>query len=63
MSRSLLLQEALLVDACLFEDGAQGAFWHIAGMIGNGGVAVRCRVVPNLMATCCLAVKLQAQRL
>lgn len=62
MSRSLLAQEGLLIDVRLLEDGAQRAFWHVAGMVGNGGVAVGGRVVPNLMATGGLAMKLHTQR-
>ena len=48
--RSLLLQEHIRLDAGLFEDSAERAFGHVAGMVGNGGVAVGGRVVPDLMA-------------
>lgn len=60
--KSLLLQEHLRLDAGLLEDGAQGALGHVAGMIGDGGVAAGTRVVPDLMAAGGLAVELQAQR-
>src|SRR5665213_3545872 len=60
--RSFLLQEYLWLDTGLLEDGAQGPFGHIAGMVGNGGVAVGGRVVPDLMAAGGLAMKLHPQR-
>lgn len=62
LSRSLLLQECLLIDARLLEDGAQRTFWHVTGMVRNGGVAVGGRVVPDLMAAGGLAMKLHTQR-
>lgn len=60
---SLLLQESLGVDAGLLEDGAQGALGHVAGVIGDGGVPVECRIEPDLVRTCGLAVELQAELL
>ena len=60
--RSLLLQERLWLDTGLLEDGAQCAFGHIAGMIGNGGVAVGRGVVPDLVAAGGLAMKLHGGR-
>ena len=48
--RSLLLQEHIRLDAGLLEDGAQRALGHVAGVVGDGGVAVGGRVVPDLMA-------------
>lgn len=62
-SRLLLLQEHLRLDAGLLEDGAQRALGHVAGMVGDGGVAVRGRVMPDLMAPCGLAMKLEPERL
>ena len=61
--RSLLLQEHFRLNAGLLEDGAQRAFGHIAGMVGDGGVAISCRVVPDLMAAGGLAMKLHPERL
>jgi len=59
---SLLLQKYFRFDARLFKDGAQRSFWHIAGMIGDRGVAIRSRVVPDFMATRGLAMELKAER-
>ena len=61
--RSLLLQERVRLDAGLLEDGAQRAFGHVAGMVGNGGVAVRGRVLPDLMAAGSLAMELEPEGL
>ena len=61
--RSLLLQEHFRLDAGLLEDGAQRAFGHVAGMVGDGGVAVGRRVVPDLVAAGGLAMKLHPERL
>jgi YD repeat-containing protein len=60
---SFLLQERLGVDTGLLEDGAQGALGHVAGMIGDGGVAIRRRVEPDLVAARGLAMKLKAKLL
>ena len=61
--RLLLLQEHLRLDAGLLEDGAEGALGHVAGMVGDGGVAAGTRVVPDLMAAGGLAMELQARAL
>jgi hypothetical protein len=45
MQRSLLLKEYVLLDTGLLEDGAQGALGHVAGVVGDGGVAVGGRVM------------------
>jgi hypothetical protein len=60
--RSLLLQKHFRFDACLFQDGAQRSFRHIAGMVGDGGVAIGCRVMADLMTAGRLTVELKAQR-
>jgi len=41
------------------EDGAERAFRHVAGMIGDGGVAVGGGVVPDLVTAGGLAVELK----
>ena len=58
----LLPQKLLRLNPGLFENGSQRAFRHIAGMIWNGGVAVRGRVEPDFMAARRLAVELKAQQ-
>jgi len=60
---ALLLQELLDGYACLLEDGSEGAFRHIAGMVWDGGVAVACRVEPDLVRPGSLAVELKPKRL
>ena len=57
----LLLQEFFGRDASLLEDGAQCALGHVAGVVGDGGVAVSCGVEPDLVGAAGLAVELQAQ--
>lgn len=44
-----LSQEFLCLNPRLFEDGVQGALWHIPGMVGNGGVMVGSGVKPDLV--------------
>lgn len=56
-----LFQEIVRRDAGLLEDGPQGAFRHIAGMIGNRGVPVGLLVVPDLMTADGLAIKGKAE--
>jgi hypothetical protein len=60
--RSLLLQKHFRFDASLFQDGAQRSFWHIARMVWDGGVAVGCRLMPDLMTTGRLTMELKAER-
>lgn len=60
---SLPLQEHVRLDAGLPEDGAQRALWHVAGMVGYGGVAMGIRVVPDFMAPSGLAMELEPERL
>ena len=60
---SLLLQKRFGSDAGLLEDGAQRALWHVAGVVGEGGVPVQRGVEPDFMRTCGLAMELQAQLL
>ena len=60
---SLLLQEHVRLDAGLLEDGAEGPFGHVAGVVRDGGVAVGGRVVPDLMAAGGLTMKLHPKRL
>ena len=58
---SLLLQKYFRVGIGLLEDGSQSAFRHVAGVVGNGGVPVGCRVEPDFVAACGLAVKFEAE--
>jgi hypothetical protein len=53
------LQESFLLNAGLFENRAQGAFRHVARVVGNGGETLGCRIVPNLVAASGLAVELK----
>ena len=48
--RLLLLREHFRLDAGLLEDIAERALGHVAGMVGDGGVAVGDWVMPDLMA-------------
>lgn len=59
--KPLLPQEGFRLDVGLLEDGAQRAFRHIAGMIGDGGVTVGLRIEPNLMGARRLTVELEAE--
>lgn len=54
------LQELFGVDAGLFEDRAQCALGHVAGMVGEGGVAVGGGVVPDFVRAGGLAMELEA---
>ena len=60
--RSLLLQEHFRLDTGLLEDGAQGALRHVAGVVRDGGVAVGGRVMPDLVDSGGLAMKLHSMR-
>lgn len=53
-------QEFLGRDAGLLEDRPQGTLRHVAGVIGNRGVAVGRRVEPDFMRAARLAVELHA---
>ena len=59
--RLLLLKEGVDVDARLLEDGAQGAFRHIPGMIRYSGVAIRSGIEPDLVTSCGLPMELEAK--
>ena len=48
-------------DSRLFQNGTEGAFGHVAGMIGNGRVAMRGRLEPNLVTACSLTVELKSE--
>ncbi len=52
-----LFQEVVRRYASLFENGPEGAFRYVAGVIGNGGIFVGLSIVPNLMTAGGLAVK------
>lgn len=54
---SLLQQECLRLDISLLENGAQRAFWHIAGMIRDSRVEIDRRIAPNFVTASSLAVK------
>lgn len=56
------VQEIVRCDARLFEDGAQGPFRHVARMIGNGRIASRLRIAPDLLAARGLTKKLKTER-
>ena len=60
---SFHLQEGLGVDAGLLEDCTQRSLRHVAGVVGDGGVAVERRIEPDLMRTRCLSVEHQAETL
>ena len=59
------LQETFLVwlnfNSRLLQDSSECSFWHIAGMIWNRCVAAGRRVVPYLMITGGLTVKLESK--
>ncbi len=42
-------EEVIDGNAGLIDDGTQGAFRHVAGMVRNGGVAAGLGVEPDLM--------------
>jgi hypothetical protein len=46
-----MVQKALRLNTCLFEDLAESSFWHIAIVIGHGGILSRAIIKPNFMAT------------
>lgn len=54
-------QKIIRRNASLLEDRPQGALRHIAGMIGNGGVSISLRVVPDFVTACGLAVEGKAK--
>ena len=60
---SLSVQKLLCGDPCLPKDSFQGALRHITWMVGDGGITIRRRVEPDLMATSGLTVKLKPQHL
>ena len=60
-SSGLLAQKLLRLNPRLLENGPERPFRHIAGMIGNGRVAVGVWVEPDFMATRRLAVELKPQ--
>ncbi len=53
-------QEFVRCDACLRQDGSQGALWHVAWMIGDGGVTIGGGVEPDLVRASGLTVELEA---
>jgi len=63
ISRELLRQKIFGRDVRLFQDRSQRAFRKIAWMIGNCRVAVRGWIEPDLMASGCLAVEHESERL
>lgn len=54
-------QKIIRLDVGLFQNGTQGAFRHVAGMIGNGGVALCGWIEPDFMTARCLTVELETQ--
>ena len=59
----LLLHKHFRLDTGLSKDGAECAFRHIAGMIGDGGIAPRLRVEPDFMRARRLTVELETKLL
>jgi hypothetical protein len=55
------IQKIVRRDTGLFENRTKSALWHVAGVIGNGGVLVSLCVVPDLVTTGSLAVKGKAK--
>jgi len=49
--------------AGLLEDGAQGAFGHVAGVVRDGGEPVRRGVMPDLVTAGGLAMEHEPERL
>ena len=58
-----LIQELIRRNTGLLEDRTKCALGHIARMIGNSSVSVGLCVVPDLVTTSGLAVKIKAKRL
>jgi hypothetical protein len=56
-----ILQKIVGRSARLLEDGTKCTFGHVAGMVGDGGVTLNCRIEPDFMRTARLAVELKAQ--
>lgn len=48
-------------DSRLFQNGTEGTFGHVAGMIGNGRVPMRGRVEPNFVTAGSLMVELKSE--
>jgi hypothetical protein len=55
------LQKLFRLYARLPENGAKRTFRHVARVVGNGGVAVACRVEPDFVAAGGLAVEGKAE--
>ena len=55
------LQEFIHINTSLLEDGTQCPLGHVSGVVRRGGIAICRRVVPNLMRTRRLTVKLKAE--
>jgi hypothetical protein len=53
------LQEFLGVNASLFENGAQGAFWDVARVVGDSGKPMGAWIVSDFVTACCVAIKLE----
>jgi len=54
---NLQSEEYFRIDACLLQDGSEGSFRHIAGMVRNSGVLVPAWMEPDLMTSCGMAVE------
>lgn len=52
-----------LINTRLFQDCPQSSFGHVTGMIGNGCKPTSRGVVPDFMASGCMAKKLKAKGL
>jgi hypothetical protein len=57
------VQKIVRLNVGLAQNGPQRTFRHIAGMVGDGGVAGGILIVPDLMASGRLAVEGKAERL
>jgi len=55
--RLLFRQEVFRIDTGLPQDGTQCTFRHVSGMVGNGGLAIGLRVVPDFMASGRLSIE------
>ena len=60
---ALRVQEVFQGDASLIEDGAEGPFGQVSGVVGNGRVAVCLGVEPDFMTSGSLAVKTKTEHL
>jgi hypothetical protein len=58
-----ILQEFIRVDSPLPQNGSKCALRHFAGVVGNGRIAIRLRIKPDLVTPGGLAIKLESSYL